>query len=146
MNKFIKDSWFKLSIALAVLFVAVVVGYYFIFISKQQGLDNESLFNKQERCADNRESAQRQLEENYKIATPYFYDIFYSPKTKTCVYTYGLLLAGESPTEIGGFVIADYFAGKTLFSVDYDNSSGDESQYSYTVRPKFSDMVEQYKK
>ena len=146
MNNFIKQNWFKIIIVVASLVVVMAIGYYFIYLPKQQGQDSESLFNKQEQCASNRENAQRQLEETYKLATPYFYDIFYSQKTKTCVYTYGLLLAGESPNEIGSFVIADYFTGKQLFSVDYDNSSGDDSKYSYTVRPLFSEIVESYNK
>lgn len=126
----------------------IIVGLLIFIASSKNNpfVASESLFNKQERCANNRENAQKQLEDSFKLATPYFYDIFYSSKTGTCVYTYGLILSGQSPNEIGSFVIADYFTGEQLFTVDYDNSSGNEKQYSYTKRPYFSNMVEEYKK
>jgi len=132
------------NLIIAVLIITLGVSLYFNFQNSE--VSSNSLFEKQERCANNRENVKRQLEESFSVATPYFYDIFYSPKTDTCVYTYGLLLYGESPEEVGSFVIADYFTGKELFSIRYDNSSSDESQYSYTIRPEFTKEVEKYKK
>ncbi len=115
-------------------------------IQNNQKIDNaDSLFEKQERCSNNRENAKKQLEGTYSLATPYFYDIFYSPKTETCVYTYGVVLYGVSPRDVGGFMIADYFTGEQLFSVDYDNSTEDSSEYSYNKRPLFSEKVEEYR-
>jgi len=128
-----------------VLIIIILVGFIFTEQSNQT-MSSESLFEKQERCANNRENAQKRLRETYSLAAPYFYDIFYSPKTGTCVYTYGLVLYGVSPEEVGSFVIADYFTGEILFDVDYDNSTEDSSLYSYNKRPDFTNMIEKYKK
>jgi hypothetical protein len=137
----------KKNITIIILIIALGATIYFAFQNdNKNGVASESLFEKQERCANNRENAKQQLEDAFSLATPFFYDIFYSPKTDTCVYTYGLILAGNPPEEIGSFVIADYYTGEELFSVQYDNSSGDESQYSYTIRPEFTKAVEEYKK
>lgn len=139
----------KINTTNTIILLSLVIIVMLIFIVSSRNnptMTNESLFDKQERCAKNRENAQKQLKDSFKLATPYFYDIFYSSKTGTCIYTYGLILSGQSPNEIGSFAVTDYFTGEQLFSVDYDNSSGDENQYSYTKRPQFSDMVEEYKK
>jgi hypothetical protein len=137
----------KGNIIIALLLVVIIcMGIYFVTLKKNPEVAGESLFDKREHCANNRQNAQDQLENNYKLATPYFYDIFYSPKTGTCVYTYGLLLLGKSPNEVGSFVIADYFTGESLVSFQYDNSTEDESKYSYSVRPKFDDAVMLYRK
>lgn len=142
-NKRVVDSNIVVLVLVLIIFA---LGAYLINSKNSSTPTTESLFDKQERCANNRDNAQKQLEESYKLATPYFYDIFYSQKTGTCVYTYGLVLSGESPNEIGSFVIADYFTGEQLFSIQYDNSSNDESKFSYTVRPQFEDKVAEYKK
>lgn len=136
----------KKNIIIAILLIVVVATGYLAFQNSKGGVASGSLFEKQERCANNRENAKQQLEDSFSLATPFFYDIFYSPKTDTCVYTYGLILSGNPPEEIGSFVVADYFTGEELFSVQYDNSSGDENQYSYNIRPKFTEAVEEYKK
>lgn len=136
----------KKNIVIVILLIVVVALGYFALQNNKGGVASESLFEKQERCANNRENAKQRLEDSFSLATPFFYDIFYSPKTDTCVYTYGLNLSGNPPEEIGSFVIADYFTGEELFSIQYDNSSGDENQYSYTIRPKFTEAVEEYKK
>jgi len=136
----------KKNIIIVILLLAVGATAYLAFQNNKSDVVSESLFEKQERCANNRENAKQQLKDSFSLATPFFYDIFYSPKTETCVYTYGLILFGNPPEEIGSFVIADYFTGEKLFSVQYDNSSGDESQYSYNIRPKFTEAVEGYKK
>ncbi len=134
----------KITILLAVVII-FLIGLIFI---KQRTIttSSESLFEKQGICANNRENAKERLQETYSLATPYFYDIFYSPKTDTCVYTYGLVLSGVSPEEIGSFVIADYFTGEILFDIDYDNSTEDSNLYSYNKRPDFTNMIEKYKK
>jgi len=156
------DKINKLTLPATILIASIILGgfYYASQISKQKSIERqqqieieqekqvavtESLFEKQERCANNRENAIKQLEDTYSLATPYFYDIFYSPKTDTCVYTYGLLLYGTSPDEIGSFGIADYFTGEQLFSVKYDNSSKDSSEYSYNIRPQHTQAVESYR-
>lgn len=106
----------------------------------------DSLFEKQEKCASYREDAKQRMEDNYSISTPYFYDIFYSPKTDTCIYTYGVLLVEGSSGDLGSFIIADYFSGANLFSVTYDNSSENIEEFSYNKRPLFSEKVEEYRK
>ncbi len=131
------------------IFLSVIIIFLIGFIITEQNnptANSESLFEKQERCVNNRDNAKKRLQETYSLATPYFYDIFYSSKTGTCVYTYGLVLSGVSPEEVGSFVIADYFTGEDLFNVDYDNSAEDSSLYSYNKRSDFRDMVEKYKK
>lgn len=135
----------KKNIIIAILVLVVGVTTYFAF-QNNGTVVSESLFEKQERCANNRENAKQQLEDSFSLATPFFYDIFYSSKTGTCVYTYGLILLGEPPEETGSFVIADYFTGETLFEVGYDNSSDNDEEYSYNIRPKFTEAVEEYKK
>lgn len=112
---------------------------------KAPAVAEESSFEKKKECALLRKDAQTQLEENYQFATPYFYDIFYSPKLNSCVYTYGVLLFGESPNELGSFILADFFTGETIVSENYDNSSDDESRWSYEVRPIWSQQVDEYR-
>lgn len=131
-----------------ILLMVVIIGLVVFIFNEPKGpaITGESLFEKQETCAGNRENAEDQLEHTYSRATPYFYDIFYSFKTGTCVYTYGLVLYGVSPEEVGSFVIADYFTGEQLFEVTYDNSTEDSSEYSYNKRPLFTEMIKEYRK
>ncbi|MBU1046644.1 hypothetical protein KKH36_02590 [Patescibacteria group bacterium] len=131
------------------LIIGIFLGYTFSGnISKEKISTEDSsntLFDKREKCANYREQAKNQLNETYKIATPYFYDIFYSSKLDTCLYTHGLELFGTPPNESGSFVIVDYFSGDEIFSVDYDNSSTNEDNWSYNQRPNYSKEVEKYK-
>jgi hypothetical protein len=107
--------------------------------------NDDEIFEKQKSCADSRLAATEYLENQYKLMTPYFYDLFYSPKTKTCIMTYGLLTSGESPNEIGSFIIDDYFTGETIKEFQYWNSSDNESLHSYNIRPEFTKTIEEYK-
>ena len=138
-------------IKLLIIFTLGIFSGYLIFNNNSGEINstiidtNKISFEKREKCANYRDKAQEQLEETYKMATPYFYDIFYSPKIDSCIYTHGLLLAGISPNEIGNFKIVDYFSGETIFSVGYDNSSENEEDYSYIKRPIFSEEVDKYR-
>lgn len=140
----LKENWFKVSLLGVLILVGVGVSYKGSSENPVSGQDTS--FEKREKCANYREEAQIQLEETYSIAVPFFYDIFYSPKEDSCVYTHGLILMGDPPNERGSFVIVDYFSGDILFSVDYDNSSEDRSDWSSEQRPKFSAEVEGYRK
>lgn len=136
----------KYKILIAGLCLTIVgLTIYIINLKEVNNLALESSFAKKELCANNRQNAQKQLDENYSMATPFFYDIFYSSKTDSCIYTYGLVLYGTSPNEVGSFIIMDYFNGQKIESFKYDNSSGDEKQYSYTIRPHFDKAVERYR-
>ena len=137
----------KISELSPLILLVIIVGLvlYIFSIDKNQVVTGESLFEKQERCANNRDNAKKQLEESYRLATPYFYDMFYSSKTDTCIYSYGVVLYGVAPKETGVFNIYDYFTNERLYSINYDNSSGDEENYSYNIRPKFNEEIEKYK-
>jgi hypothetical protein len=114
-------------------------------ISYDKNADSAVLFEKQKSCAESKLKAREYLDSQYTLLTPYFYDLFYSPKTGTCIITYGLLISGESPNEIGSFIIDDYFTSETLEEFQYWNSSDDESLHSYNIRPSFTQKVEEYK-
>lgn len=134
----------KNTTSLIIIFVVGITLGYLLFNGNSANTESEP-FAKREKCANYTEEAQQQLLGSYRLATSYFYDIFYSPKIDSCIYTYGLLLAGESPNELGSFNIVDYFSGEIIFSVNYDNSSKDEKDWSYMRRPIFSDEVEKYR-
>ncbi|MDP2690929.1 MAG: hypothetical protein Q8O95_00800 [bacterium] len=138
-----------LKIALAIVITVLVTsGAHFMFyISKQNvppKINSDLVFDKQRQCVLLREEAMKKMEGDFKMATPFFYDIFYSPVTDSCLYSYGLLLAGESPNEIGSFNLVDYFSGKTIVSEKYDNSSANYKQNSPDIREKWNQEVKKY--
>ena len=137
-------------ILLTITVTTLVVSAFFLFYIAKKGndqcisSDSSAIFEKQRQCVLLREGAKKKMEDDFKIATPFFYDIFYSPVTDSCLYTYGLLLAGEAPNEIGSFNLVDYFSGKTIISEQYDNSSDDFSKNSPDVREKWNMEVSKY--
>ena len=131
---------------LILILLTLAMGTYIIVKRYKYSEPNEALFDKRESCANNKENAKKQLSETYSLANSYFYDIFYSSKMDTCIYSYGLVLTGNPPDEMGSFVISDYFTGETFFSINYDNSSSDDRQHSYNVRPKYTEVLKNYRK
>jgi hypothetical protein len=130
----------------------ILMGLFIIYLINNQASqiepivsDNKISFDKQKTCSKYRESAQKKIEESYNLAQPYFHEIFYSPTTDTCLIAYGIVLAGVAPNDIGSFVIEDYFSNKELFSVNYDNTSENEKDYSYEVRRKYTEALNQFK-
>ncbi|GMQ82686.1 MAG: hypothetical protein BMS9Abin05_2144 [Rhodothermia bacterium] len=128
--------------ATIVILLLIVGGLYLNYSASGS---EESLFEKQERCANNRVGAIEKLVGSYQTMTPYFYEIFYSPKTDTCVYTHGVVIGGESPDELGSFKLKDYFTGEDLEAFYYDNASDDVEEWSSVVRPKFREAYEKYR-
>jgi len=150
MNKFIKEN--KIAGGIILVLVIFLVIIYFGKQPNAKPVDPQenaqtgnSLFEKQVICVNYTENAKKQLEDSYTLATPYFYEIFYSPKTKTCVYIDGVILSGSAPNDIGIFHINDYFTKETLFFINYDNTSSDEKMNSYDRRLIFSNEVKKYK-
>jgi len=128
-------------LSLILLVTGCTVGYQ----GNSENAKTTSSFEMRKECALLADKAKLQMEEAYTLAQPYFYDIFYSPKVDSCVYTHGLLLLGSSPNETGSFVLADFFSGETLVSETYYNGSGDEQLYSYVVREVWKDQVNEYR-
>lgn len=134
----------KVSYTIIGILALMIVSFYFGKMSKDTS--GEMLFNKKRQCIELRDQAQKKMTEDFKIAKPFFYDIFYSSKTDSCLYHYGLLLLGESPNETGSFILADFFSGKTLAEAIYDNGSTDITKNSPFVREAWEKVVDSYRK
>jgi len=130
---------------ISIIITIFIMSSLMVFFSLKKTNSNDISFEKKATCMNYEEDAKKQLLEAYSLATPYFFDIFYSSKTDSCVYTYGLVLSGEAPNDKGKFVIEDYFLKKILFSIDYDNSSTIDELNSYDKRMIFSEEKEIYK-
>ena len=114
-------------------------------VDQNKAVLEDSQFERKKECALLAGKAKQQMEESYQLAQAFFYSIFYSPKTDSCVYTYGLVLSGESPNETGSFVLADFFTGESLLSETYYNASDDEQLLSYVIREKWNGQVDEYR-
>jgi hypothetical protein len=82
MAKFLKENWFKIIITVAILIVAVSVGYHFISISsKQQQIVNNDI-SSQTKCADEA----KQYFENHKndLSPLQNYENHWNQKLNTC--------------------------------------------------------------
>lgn len=123
----------------------IILGLAIYIVYSNSKSSGDSIFEKQRACIEYRDDAAQEMTDNYSLASSYFYEVFFSPKTDTCLYTYGLVLTGISPKEVGSFVIVDYFTKETLFSLQYDNGGADEKKYSYNIRPVYEAELKKYK-
>jgi len=111
MNTFIKNNWFKLILASAVLVITISVAYYFIIFLPKQNEQNRE-FSLQQKC---QEAGEKIYNEEHSEAEKYGlssarYKMLLNPlygfnnKLNTCLYSYTLITGN---TETGG-VITDY--------------------------------------
>lgn len=128
-----------------------IIGIFILMIASfslgrmLKSTSSEAFFEKKRQCAELRDRAQKKMVDDFKMAKPFFYEIFYSPKTDSCLYHYGLLLLGEPPNETGSFVLADFFSGRTITEAAYDNGSTDVTKNSPSVREGWSKIVDSYR-
>lgn len=142
---FLKQNWFRIAILATLTIGFSGLSYVLQNLGTNINDKSEVSFEEKERCSNYRAEAKQQMQKSYRLVTPYFYNIFYSPKVDSCVYTYGVISAGELPNEVGAFKLADYFSGETLINVRYNNSSDQENDWSYKKRPLYEERVREYR-
>lgn len=145
INLHIMNGNKTIPIILVVAVLGILAGYFAGNQNATIESKEVSIFEKQRQCSLLRDNAKKKMEEDYKVATPFFYEIFYSPKTDSCLYHYGLKLYGTSPNEVGVFLLTDFFSGEDVGRAPYDNSSPDESKNSPDVRDDWNKIVDSYR-
>lgn len=139
------QNWTWKIVAISSLFISASALLFSFSVFSNKSTPEKTIFEKKKECALLIDEAKNKMESDYKTMTPFFYDIFYSAKTDSCLYSYGVLVAGQSPEEIGSFILVDFFSGETLVSEQYYNNAEDSKLWSSTVRDKWREQVDTYK-
>lgn len=89
MNTFIKNNWFKLAIAISILIIAVVAGYYFVIYLPKEKADKDELSNQIKCQQEGTKLFERDVEEAknsiivISVGNPEFK---FNNKMNTCLY------------------------------------------------------------
>jgi hypothetical protein len=126
MNEFIKQNWFKIIIAVAVLGFVLFVGYYFvIFLPKHQIAKTQESINFQEKCSN---AAKKfftddnwgKLSDTDRID----YTNHYSPKYDQCFILISETSLDQTDKSRAVFQwLYDVFANKEYANITYNNNS-----------------------
>ena len=143
MKQFIKENWFKLIVASAILIIAIAIGYYFIIYLPKEKVIKEELANQIKCQQDGMELYKSQVKEagqNISFGNPEFR---FSKKLKTCLYK-NMYIAVSSVS----YFITDVYTNKDIinwFQVkgdgigEWNDLEGSEKNWKLKVKELFEE-------
>lgn len=138
MKNFLKDNWFEIIIAIAILIVAASVGYYFLFYLPRKNNDDR-MFTKETDCQKYAQAIIKGINDANTVNTTNglnvvdtsFDLIFYSPKQNTCLYTTFVTSSEGVNAGKSSYLIYDALTNNLITSFDYPNKYNDYKKFIF---------------
>ncbi|MGD0576822.1 MAG: hypothetical protein ABSA74_01985 [Candidatus Staskawiczbacteria bacterium] len=131
MNTFLKNNWFKMIIAVAVLIIALAIGCYFAIYLPRQNYANQ-LFTKKADCQKYTTSIKDEIDK--ENANPfggisYLEMVFYSPKEDSCLYATDKLTTYDNNDSKREYFIYNALTGSKITSFQFPSQWNDYKKF-----------------